>query len=74
MAPAINNFNPSLMLKLKKSLATIIVLALLSVATVTSCEKKADSQDTEQSGEAATDSAEHPADSTEHPADTTQTN
>ena len=61
------------MLKLKKSLATIIVLALLSVATVTSCEKKTEGTE-DSSDEHAADSAEHPADSTEHPADTTNAN
>ena len=64
------------MLKFKKRLAAIIFLSLLSAATIVSCGKQGNTEEsnTEQAGEQPKDSAEHPTDSTatEHPADSTK--
>lgn len=59
------------MLKFKKRLATIIILALFSASVIVSCSKQGNKEE-QSAGEHPADSTEHPSDSTEHPADSTK--
>ena len=59
------------MLKFKKRLAIIIILAVFSASAIVSCSKQGNKEE-QSADEHPADSTEHPSDSTEHPSDSTE--